>query len=199
MTTADYLDRLIGKYSGTFDIYQPYVIYDKEYPAYGYFFNAVEKYVLVREANLWSSASYEHVLFMEMDSFLPETIEEVKSVIEEYMEPVLVRRMDSLPAKNHMYSYLTVIVVCQKALSKEAKKKIKSYKFEKGYQFNMRGYSQAHLSCVSMEDEAVVHNFQGRMNVKLLKGVFQDVRNGQKGFKQMIAEQGLKPFKQNEG
>lgn len=38
MKTADYLDQLLRKYSGTFDIYQPYVIHGKEYPAYGYFF-----------------------------------------------------------------------------------------------------------------------------------------------------------------
>lgn len=38
MTTADYLDGLLLCYSGNFDIYQPYRINNKEYPAYGYFF-----------------------------------------------------------------------------------------------------------------------------------------------------------------
>ncbi len=63
MDSADYLNRLLLKYSGTFDIYQPYTILGKEYPAYGYFFSHVEKYVLVRKANMWSADTYEHVLF----------------------------------------------------------------------------------------------------------------------------------------
>ena len=50
--------------SGTFDIFKPYVIHGKEYPAYGYFFSHTEKYVLVREANMWSADSYEHILFI---------------------------------------------------------------------------------------------------------------------------------------
>ncbi len=62
MNSADYLNRLLLKYSGTFDIYQPYMIMGREYPAYGYFFSHVEKYVLVRKANMWSADSYEHIL-----------------------------------------------------------------------------------------------------------------------------------------
>lgn len=38
MTASDYLDRLLVRYSGMFDIYQPYRIEEEEYPAYGYFF-----------------------------------------------------------------------------------------------------------------------------------------------------------------
>ena len=50
METADYLNQLLRKYSGTFDLYQPYVIHGKEYPAYGYFFSHTEKYVLVYDS-----------------------------------------------------------------------------------------------------------------------------------------------------
>ena len=43
MNNAQYLDRLLLPYAGTFNIYMPYKIHDKEYPAYGYFFSSVEK------------------------------------------------------------------------------------------------------------------------------------------------------------
>ena len=33
METAEYLDKLLLRYSGSFDIYQPYLINGKEYPA----------------------------------------------------------------------------------------------------------------------------------------------------------------------
>ena len=81
MKTADYLDQLLRKYSGTFDIYQPYVIHGKEYPAYGYFFSHIEKYVLVREANMWSADSYEHVLFITAQEVDQALIEEAEALV----------------------------------------------------------------------------------------------------------------------
>ena len=39
MNTATYLDRLLLKYSNTFNIYKPYRIGARQYPAYGYFFS----------------------------------------------------------------------------------------------------------------------------------------------------------------
>ena len=127
MNTGDYLDQLLRKYSGTFDIYQPYVIHGKEYPAYGYFFSHVEKYVLVREANMWSSDSYEHILFIETEEVIPALIEEAYEIVREYMEPVLVRKGEDLPAPGHMYSYLTISIIAQKPLSKEMRKAVKHF------------------------------------------------------------------------
>ena len=95
METADYLNQLLRKYSGTFDLYQPYVIHGKEYPAYGYFFSHTEKYVLVREANMWSADSYEHVLFITAQEVDQALIEEAEALVRNYMEPVLVPFIDS--------------------------------------------------------------------------------------------------------
>lgn len=196
MNTGDYLDHLLRKYSGTFDIYQPYVIHGKEYPAYGYFFSHVEKYVLVREANMWSSDSYEHILFIEAEEVVPALIEEAYKIVREYMEPVLVRKGEELPAPGHMYSYLTISIIAQKPLSKEMKKAIKHFKFEKGYRFNMRGFSQAHMICTTLEDEKVYTNYVGRKSAKLYKQNFKDTKEGKPGFRQIMEEQKIEPFHQ---
>ena len=113
MEMAQYLDRLQLRYSGTFDIYKPYFIDGKEYPAYGYFFSHLEKYVLVREANLWASDSYEHILFITADKITEEHVKEAQDVIQNYMEPKLVRKGARVPEKDHMYSFLTVILLSQ--------------------------------------------------------------------------------------
>ena len=196
MNTGDYLDHLLRKYSGTFDIYQPYVIHGKEYPAYGYFFSHVEKYVLVREANMWSSDSYEHILFIEAEEVVPALIEEAYKIVREYMEPVLVRKGEELPAPGHMYSYLTISIIAQKPLSKEMKKAIKHFKFEKGYRFNMRGFSQAHMICTTLEDAKVYTNYVGRKSAKLYKQNFKDTKEGKPGFRQIMEEQKIEPFHQ---
>lgn len=175
MNTADYLDRLLAKYSGTFDIYQPYVINGKEYPAYGYFFSHTEKYVLVREVNLWSSDSYEHILFIETDEITEAHINEAYTVIKEYMEPVLVRKGEALPAPNHMYSYLTIAILSQNPVSVPVKKAVKRFKFEKGYKFNMRGFSQARIICAVMDDKSVISNYAARSSIKLFKDIFNEL------------------------
>ena len=81
METAEYLDKLLLRYSGSFDIYQPYVINDKEYPAYGYFFSCVEKYILIRELNMWSTRSYEHILFIEAEECTENILSEAEDII----------------------------------------------------------------------------------------------------------------------
>ncbi len=175
MRTADYLDQLLRKYSGTFDIYQPYVIHGKEYPAYGYFFSHIEKYILVREANMWSADSYEHILFIETESVDQALIDEAYSIVKDYMEPVLVRKGEDMPAEGHMYSYMTISLIAEQPLSKEMQKALKRFKYEKSYKFNIRGFSQAHIICATMEDKKVYTNYVGRKSAKLFRDNFKDI------------------------
>lgn len=182
LSAEAYLNRLLLRYSASFDIHTPYHIEGCEYPAYGYFYSHTEKYVLVREANMWSSDSFEHILFAEEETCSLELLAKLRDVIVGYMEPVLVRKGEKLPPQNHMYSYLTLGIICQKAPAPEVRKAIRHFKFEKGYQFNMLGFSQAHIICASMEDEKVISNYAGRKTKKLYKEIFQEVRNGKPGF-----------------
>ena len=196
METAEYLDKLLLRYSGSFDIYQPYVINGKEYPAYGYFFSCVEKYILIRELNMWSTRSYEHILFIEAEECTENILSEAEDIIENYMEPVLVRKNEKWPEPNHMYSYLNVVILCSKPVEQKLAKKIKRYHFEKGYKFNMRGFSKGSIMCVSMEDRKYISNYQGHSKKELFRRVFSDVDQGKPGFAQVMEENGLTPFKQ---
>lgn len=196
MNSSAYLDRLLLCYSNTFDIYKPYNINDKTYPAYGYFYSHVEKYVLVKEVNMWSSNSFEHVLFVTPEELTIELLDEYMDIIKTYMEPVLVRKGEQLPEENHMYSYLTINVIAEKALSSEVKKRIQKFKFEKGYNFNMRGFSQAHIAVATMEDEKVYANFVNRKAKKMFKQVFTDVKDNKIGFEEVLEKQGKSCFKQ---
>lgn len=182
METAAYLDRTLAKYAGMFDIYRPYTIREKEYPAYGYFFSCNEKYVLVKKANLWSVHFYEHILFVEADVCTKELLEELHGVITDYMEPQLVRRGEKYPEKDHMYSYITLAVICREKPSDEIIKAIRHFRYEKDYMFTMRGHSEAHLVCADMETENVYTNFAGRKMKKVYKETFDDVRKGRIGY-----------------
>lgn len=181
MNLADYLDRLLYRYSGTFNISQPYDIHGKIYPAYGYFFSQVEKYVLVREANLWTQNSYEHVLFLTEEEINASHIAEADHLIREYMEPELVLKGNPYPEKEHMYSYLTIALLSERTIARDVIRKLKHYSFDKGYQMNLRGFSQARLVAASMADQKVYTNFAGRKLKELYHSVFQDVNAGKPG------------------
>lgn len=196
--TSVYLDRLLMMYSNTFNIYMPYRIGEREYPAYGYYFSHNEKYVLVREVNMWSTHSYEHVLFVETEECTETVVDEARKVIQEYMEPRMVRKGEELPEENHMYSYMNVVIISKKPVSAAVQKQIKGFKFEKGYKFNMRGFSRGTILAVSLEDEKYYSNYYGRDKKKMFKQVFDDIKAGKPGFHQIMAEQGIKPYSQEE-
>ena len=195
--SEQYLDRLLARYSGTFDIYVPYTVADVEFPAYGYFFSHVEKFVLTRNTNMWSSDSYEHIFFLNKEQFTPDDVAKMKQLMLDYVEPQLVRKGQELPDANHMYSYMSVILISDKAPDKATVKAVKRLSFDKGYQMNMRGYSQIQICLVSMEDEKVYHNFASSKKKKILKGIFKEMREGKIGFKALCEKQGIVPFHQD--
>lgn len=173
MDSREYLEKLLTRYAGTFDIQQPYEIGNKEYAAYGYFYSHTEKYVLVREANLWSSNCFEHILFYEVDKLNDEHLAEADRLIRDYMEPQLVRKGEKWPEKGHMYSYMTIVFLSSQSPEKKVVKKLKKYSFDKGYQFHMRGFSQARLIAVSLPEETVYTNYAASKSKLLYRQSFQ--------------------------
>ena len=193
-----YLDRLLARYSGTFNIYMPYVIGGITFPAYGYFFSHVEKFVLTRNTNMWSSDSYEHILFLPKDRVSVEDVAQMKRILLDYVEPQLVRGGEELPSPNHMYSYMSMILISEKTPDKDTVKAVKKLSFDKGYQMNMRGFSQIQICLVSIEEEKIYHNFAASKKKKILKGIFKEVKEGKIGFKSLCEKQGVEPFVQEE-
>lgn len=191
-----YLDRLLTKFSSSFNVYMPYQIDGIEYKAYAYFYTHQEKYVLTKSANLWSADSYEHVLFMDAEVIDEEMFLRAKDIITNYFEPVLVRNGEKYPAKNHMYSFLTVILIGNHFSDSKLASQIKRYHFDKGYQFSIRGYSTGRMVAVTMDDEKVYCNGAARTSQKVYKQVFDEVRANKPGFSQICEKQGITPFKQ---
>lgn len=197
LTADTYLDRLLVRYAGTFDLYTPYQIGGKTFPAYGYFYSHVEKFVLTRNANMWSSDSYEHILFVAMDEVTASDVSEMKRILLEEVEPKLVLKGEELPPPNHMYSYMSVILISDKRPSKEAVKAVKKLSYDKGYMMNMRGFSQAQMCLVSIEEEKIYHNFAAHGKKKTLKGIFKEVKEGRAGFNELVEKGDLIPHIQN--
>lgn len=196
MNSKQYLDRLLLRYAGTFNIYKPYSAAGKMIDAYGYFYNHLEKYVLVRDANLWSSDSFEHVFYITGEKINLDTVKQFEKILVEYMEPELVRKGQKIPDKNHMYSYLTLVFISDLTPEPEVLKEIKKFRYEKGYRFNTRGYSQAHMCLVSAEDGKVYTNYAARKSKKILTEVYKEVQQNKIGFDELCEKHHIEPFVQ---
>ena len=198
LTADSYLDRLLVRYAGTFDLYTPYLLGGREFPAYGYFYSHVEKFVLTRGANMWSSDSYEHILFLTEEEITGDTVSDMKHILLDEVEPKLVLKGEEVPPPDHMYSYMSVILISQKKPSKDTIKAVKRLSYDRGYMMNMRGFSQAQICLVSIEDEKVYHNFAAHGKKKTLKGIFKEVKEGRVGFKELVEKGELTPFSQQQ-
>ena len=158
LESAVYLDRILNTLSGSFDIYRPYRIGTREYPAYGYFFSMNERYVAVRKAQLWAVRTYEHILFIQTDRCDLDTVKEARSLMEEYMEPELVRKKEKYPEKDHMLSDVTVVILSDQTPDAQTVRAIEGFRFGRSYLFTFRGRSEGHLICVDLEREKVISN-----------------------------------------
>lgn len=196
LSADSYLDRLLVRYAGTFDIYTPYNLGGMTFPAYGYFYSHIEKFVLTRGANMWSSDSYEHILFLPVNEVTPDMVATMKRILLDEVEAKLVLKGEEVPPPNHMYSYMSVILISDKKPSKDTVKAVKKLSYDKGYMMSMRGFSQAQICLVSIEDEKVYHNFAAHGKKKTLKGIFKEVKEGRVGFKELVEKGELIPFSQ---
>ncbi|MBP3735941.1 MAG: hypothetical protein J6I56_02885 [Lachnospiraceae bacterium] len=188
MTELDaYLDVILAKYAGSFDIQKDYLFENRTYPAYGSFSSLGEKYVLIKKAKLWSVKAFEYIFFTDADTCTKELLDDIRRIMTDYMEPVLVRKNEKYPEKDHMYSYLTFAVLCRQKPSEDVIREIRKFSFDRGYLFSFRGHAEGHLVVADMETESVFTNAAGRELNKLYKKTFDDVRRGARGYKELYA------------
>ena len=103
MQAAEYFEKLLPYYEGSFDLEKPAHIQGREYAACGAFHAHVDKYVLVKKAQIWAVDSHEYCLFATYEQAPgQEEIGQLKKVMEEYMEPVLARKGQPSMPKDHM-------------------------------------------------------------------------------------------------
>ena len=169
MDCVSYLNRILEKLLPTHDIVRDYPADGQVIPAYARYEAMNEKYVLSRKATLWKAGEYEHVLFFTVPEkaaaggpsdgaeqtaaspVTPDTVTDLaQQLITGYMEPVLARDNEKYPPKDHMRTFLTAVIVSEESPSEALIRRIRKYRFDKGYQFSFRGFSQGRLVFVDL-------------------------------------------------
>ena len=152
MDCDSYLGRILEKLLPTHDIVRDYPADGQVLPAYARYEAMNEKYVLSRKATLWKAGEYEHVLFFTVPAQgAPDRFTALaQQLITDYMEPVLARGNEKYPPRDHMRTFLTAVIVSEVSPSETLIRRIRKYRFDKGYQFSFRGFSQGRLVFVDL-------------------------------------------------
>lgn len=167
MTGNEMLEKLLDSYKNSYDIERSYQADGDLYDAYARFNVTSAKYVLVKKAELWRANCFEHVFFKVVDQLMIEELDRFRELIDTYIEPRLVREGKKYTDKDHMYSFITAVYICEDGLTEEAKAAVKKFSFMKNYLMGIRGYSQARVLVFDLQGKKV---FGNRMAKDLVKG-----------------------------
>lgn len=155
------LDNLISQYEGYFNVERPHAYGNRVVLAYAQFVQRMEKYVLVKRAQLYATESYEHVFFVHAPNLNEATWEAEKTFIIEAEKDYVI------PHAEHMYTYMTLILLCDH-IDEAVKNKIKRLRFTKNYHMALHGYSTVRIAALDLSNETIITNAQGKEIKKVL-------------------------------
>ena len=166
VTGREFLDKLLRSYRSSFDVEEPFDIEGDIYDAHASFTVTSAKYVLIKKAELWRADCFEHVFFRICDRINVQELGKFRRQITDYIEPELVRKGAKWPEKNHMYTYITAVYICENGLEPDVKKALRRFRFEKNYLLTIRGYSQARVIVFDLKERQIYGNPAARQLVK---------------------------------
>lgn len=166
MTGTELLEQLLDSYQSSYDIAKPFKINGDVYDAYASFNVTSARYVLIKKAELWRANCFEHTFFRCVENLCSQDLNTFHSHVLEYIEPELVRGGKACPEKNHMYTYMTGIFICENGVPGDVKKQFKKYRFVKNYRFSIRGYSEVRLLVFDLKNREIFGNGAAKDMVK---------------------------------
>ena len=149
------IDLLLEKLTSSHDIERNYSANGMVWDAYARYAAASGKYVLTKKAALWSAQEFEHMLITHARTVGPEIIASYQNTISSCMEPQMVHPGKTLPGKDHMRSFLTIVAVCSQPVSGEVVRMIKKYRFDRGYRFSLRGFAQGRIVLIDLASRRI--------------------------------------------
>lgn len=65
-----------------------------------------------------------------------------------------------------MYTYMTMIYICENGVSEEAARRIRSFRYVRNYKMSIRGYSEARILVFDLKNRKLLGNRAARELVK---------------------------------
>ena len=162
MRRKEFIDIILNGISDTFDIYHNYWFNDRKFVIYAYNYKNRDKFGTTESAKLWDVKCYEHLFFINCDNLGIDELDKLLKFTVEDIEPHFVRNDNKLPCKNHMYSYISFIIITRNKPDDNVKLMIEKTNIVKKYMFGARGYSNIRLVCVTPSQFSVISNRYGK-------------------------------------
>lgn len=172
ITREEMIESLLRNYQGYFDVRQ---CTEEEAPlvAECAFHVSSSKYVLIKKAKLWEANCHEYLYLFSV----PVLTEDVYRWCESYVYENGMKLIK--PDRNHMYTYLSAVIVAESA-DKTAVKLLKRCHKHKDFQFSLKGWMDFHTAMVQLDSESVYTNYSGREKAKFLKSVLRRIKERKK-------------------
>ena len=142
MRRREFIDMILNGISDTFDIYHNYWFEGRKFVIYAYSYNKKDRFSTTDDAKLWDSKCYEHLFFINCDTLGMKELDDLYDFAVNKIEPHFVRGDGKLPAKNHMYTHISFIIITRNQVLPDVEKALKSKNYSKNYMFGARGFSK---------------------------------------------------------
>lgn len=166
------IKRLLESYRAYFNIT---MFEGEQYPltAICEFFEHSEKYVISRQANLWTANCEEFVYLFNIEHLTCEEFERCRDFAWEDGQ----KRANIGPG--HMYTYVTPVFICD-TCQEDAKAAIKKSRLYKSFRFSLHGWMDFHTAVFEVASNQIVTNRSGKCVEKILKNVLFNKKKGRR-------------------
>lgn len=141
------------------------------------FFEHSEKYVISRQANLWTADCEEFVYLFEAERLTRELFEKCRDLAyEDGMKRAHI-------GPGHMYTYITLVFICD-VCEKDAEAAVKKCRIYKSFRFSLHGWMDFHAAVLEiLDNNEIITNRNGRCTGKVLKNIlFSKNKKKRRGF-----------------
>lgn len=159
------LERLLKAYSHQYDIQRDVTVNGVLFPAMANYFLRDENYLITRKHVLNVVENFEYVYFYLTESLDAATL---KQRIDLTLQDGLQRIK---PDKNHMSSYVTLVVLAEH-MDAEAAALLKKTRFRKNFRMALQGWMEYRTAAMECSTNTFLSNPAGRGTRKLLEANF---------------------------
>ncbi len=165
MTLQERLEKLLHAYSYYFDIERDVQVDGGNFPATATYHFREENYIATKAHVVYATEQHEYVYFYVTDHL---TAEDAAAQIE-LSKKVGLNAIN--PHKEHMYSYITLVILAD-VIDPEAKKLLKKTRFRKNFWLALHGWMEYHIAAMECSTQSFLSNPAGKEARKTLERNF---------------------------
>lgn len=132
------------------------------------------QYVLVKKAELWAAESHEYLYLWSLDRLEASAVQDIFQRVLEDGEPRV------KPHSQHMYTYLTAVVLYDSA-DPQALAQLKKLKKRREFKLSLHGWMEFRIAALDLSTGEVTTNRSGKLIAKDLKRLAARIITKEKG------------------